>query len=99
MSERLKYTPAVDAAGDDVISRANAMRAAGEEMYSQLNSLLSRGDLRGEGIAQALKASHDRWNQACDDFVVSESTFGTTVKDSYTGMIATDMRCAGYFNV
>lgn len=94
---RLKYTPAIDTAGDDVITAANNMRQAGEEMYNHLNRLISSGDLRGDGIAQALEASHKRWNQACDEFANSEQTFGTTVKNSYADMISTDHRCAGYF--
>lgn len=94
---RLKYTPAIDSAGDDVITAANNMREAGQEMYSFLNRLIASGDLRGEGIAQALQESHQRWNQACDEFANSEQTFGTTVKESYVDMIQTDYRCAGYF--
>ncbi|HLU44399.1 MAG TPA: hypothetical protein VKZ67_05175 [Natronosporangium sp.] len=93
----LRYTPGIDAAGDEVIGHAGAIRQAGEEMFTYLNQMCESGQLRGEGIEKALRESHQRWNIACDEFAAKEEQFGIAVKDAYANMIATDMRYASYF--
>jgi hypothetical protein len=93
----LRYTPAIDAAGDEVIRCGETIKLAGDDMYGCLLNMCDSGQLTGEGVEQALRASQARWNAACSEFATAEQTFGTRVKDAYSNMIATDMRYASYF--
>lgn len=97
MPARMRYTPAIDAAGDTVVGCSARIRQAGEDMYAYLRGLVGAGQLQGEGIQQALEASHQRWNAACDQFAVAEQEFGTKTKASYANMMAEDLRAAGHF--
>jgi uncharacterized protein YukE len=92
----IRYTDAIDTAGDDVITCADRIRTAGQDMYDNLRNLISSGQLTGEGIATALDESQTRWNSACDEFAQAEQDFGTKTKDSYANMMAADHRGAGY---
>lgn len=94
---RMKYTAAIDTAGDSVVGCSQRMRQVGDDMYSYLRNLVSADQLRGEGIQQALEASQKRWNLACNDFANAEQQFGMRCKDSFANMMACDQRAAGYF--
>lgn len=83
--------------GDDVVSASQRIRRAGDEMYAHLRSLFANGHLEGEGIQQALEASQNRWNAACDSFANAEQRFGQQCHSTYTNTMATDRQCGGYF--
>lgn len=97
MGTTVRYTPGIDAAGDDVVTCSGGMRQAGDDMYSYLNNMCESGQLRGDGIEQALRASQQRWHAACAEFADQEERFGVACKDAYANMIATDLRYASYF--
>lgn len=94
---QLRYTPGIDAAGDSVVSAANNIRRLGDEMYTHLRNLVGSEQLSGPGIAQALEASQQRWNAACNEFALAEQKFGMRTKDAYANMMAADQRGASYF--
>lgn len=98
MPGHVRVNNTVNVVGDDVSTSAQNIRRIGEDMYSHLRSLVSAGLLRGEGIEQALTASHSRWNAACNDFADAEQRFGEQCHNTYTNTMATDLRCGGYFN-
>ena len=88
----LRYTPGIDAAGDEVIGHAGAIRQAGEEMFTYLGQMRESGQLPGEGIEGAMiaPAVEHRVRRVRRQ----EEQFGIAVKDAYANMIATDMRYA-----
>lgn len=88
----IKYTAAIDTAGDEVISHAGNIQQAGKDMFDHLRNLIGTDQLNGEGIAQSLDTMQTRWNNACEEFAQKEREFGMRTKDSYSNMIATDRR-------
>jgi uncharacterized protein YukE len=88
----LRYTDAIDTAGDDVVTCSDRIRQAGTDMYQNLRNLISGGQLTGDGIATAMQESQDRWNAACDEFATAEQQFGVKTKDAFVNMMAADVR-------
>lgn len=88
----MRYTAAIDAAGDSVISHAGNIQQIGNDMYTYLRNLISSDQLSGEGIARALEESQARWNTVCEEFAQAERDFGAKTKEAYANMMAADAR-------
>jgi hypothetical protein len=93
----IRYTPAVQQAGETTITHANNIRRIGADMYAHLNQLVSSGQLTGDGIATELQNSQRRWNEACDAFAQAEEDFGNRTIDASVNAFAADAKGGSYF--
>jgi uncharacterized protein YukE len=94
----MRYTGAIDSAGDMVSTRAQNIENLGQEMFEEVRNLIGNGGLTGE-IATALEAAQTKWDQGCTQFAEAEKEFGRKMQTSYANQMATDRRGSGYFAV
>lgn len=92
----MRYTTAVDAAGDAVAGYAKEIETLGADMFQRVRDLIGSGGLTGR-IAEALEQAQTEWDTGVQQFSAAEHQLAMKTKDSYSAIMAADNSGAGYF--